>query len=112
MTKFPSAKQKNIQGGRTLVVGKFILSLKWWFKLVLFFCFFCSGLMGRGNDRRNDRYSRSGGQNYRDRSPARNDRYRERDRNRYDDRRDRERGRDRDRDRDKKYRHGRERDSG
>ncbi|EEB12856.1 conserved hypothetical protein [Pediculus humanus corporis] len=77
-----------------------------------------SGLMGRSNDRRGDRYNRGGGgggggQSYRDRSPGRNDRYRERERSsRYDDRRDRDRGRDRDRDRDKKYsRHGRDRDS-
>ncbi|KAK6620714.1 hypothetical protein RUM43_011009 [Polyplax serrata] len=77
-----------------------------------------SGLIGRGNDRRNDRYNRSGGggggQSYRDRSPVRNDRHRDRERSRYDERRDRDRDRrrDRDRDRDKKYRHGREREGG
>ncbi|KAL0275795.1 UNVERIFIED_CONTAM: hypothetical protein PYX00_003540 [Menopon gallinae] len=75
-----------------------------------------SGLIGRNNDRRNDRYGRGsgndggGGGSYRERSPLRSDRYNDRrERSRYDDRRDRDRGRDRDRD--GKYRSGRERDS-
>ena len=116
MTKFPLAKLKNIQEGKI-----FFFFISWFSSLKRFSQSFhvynISGLMGRSNDRRGDRYNRGGGggggQSYRDRSPGRNDRYRERERSsRYDDRRDRDRGRDRDRDRDKKYsRHGRDRDS-